>query len=222
MTNLIVVLIWSVLLKPTVPFSVVSVCNPNPCKNGGTCVSDKKDFECQCPPGYTGNFCQIGECYTVSYFLLLLANMFSVVPPTLAFCAIQRPWRLLRGRWGVIPRQCEWDRERSRVPLLDLALHSREWGRSHQLLRWRWRTWPSQLLQVSSGARRLGSIANITNIVVLTLMFWMPQKPRWRQDAMVLLQKRPQFAVGLLWCVRVPWTNRSDKFLTVCECCELN
>lgn len=42
-----------------------AVCNPNPCKNGGTCVRDGNNFECQCSPGYTGNFCQIGpeDCY---------------------------------------------------------------------------------------------------------------------------------------------------------------
>lgn len=199
------------LLKPTVSFTVVAVCNPNPCKNGGTCVSDEKDFECQCPPGYTGNFCQIGKCYTVPYFLHRQRTCYAT--STLAFCAIQRPRRLLRGWWGVIPRQCKRDGEGSRVPLLELTLHSGEWGRSHLLLPWRGRTWPSQLLQVGSSARGLGFIANFMNIVALTLMFWMLQKPRWRQEAVVLLQKSPQLALGLLWCVRVPWTNRSASVL---------
>lgn len=97
--------------------------------------------------------------------------MFIVVTPTMAFCANRRPRRLLWGWGGVIPRQCERDREGSRMPLLELTFYSGEWGRSHQLLRWRRRTWPSQPLQVGSSARRLGFIANIMNILALTLMF---------------------------------------------------
>uniref|UniRef100_A0A3Q4B1P9 trypsin n=1 Tax=Mola mola TaxID=94237 RepID=A0A3Q4B1P9_MOLML len=42
-----------------------SVCQPDPCKNGGTCVADGNDFDCQCPPGYRGRFCHVGpdDCY---------------------------------------------------------------------------------------------------------------------------------------------------------------
>lgn len=35
------------------------------------------------------------------------------------------------------------------------------------------------------------------------------QKSRWRQDALVFLQKRPQVVLGLLWCDRVSGTYRS-------------
>ncbi|KAM3863014.1 hyaluronan-binding protein 2-like [Diretmus argenteus] len=44
----------------------VALCANNPCKNGGTCVRDGKDVECECPPGYRGRFCQTapGDCYT--------------------------------------------------------------------------------------------------------------------------------------------------------------
>ncbi|XP_004559752.3 factor VII-activating protease [Maylandia zebra] len=43
----------------------ISVCNPNPCKNGGTCVRDENDFDCHCPEGFGGHFCHVGpnDCY---------------------------------------------------------------------------------------------------------------------------------------------------------------
>lgn len=43
----------------------------------------------------------------------------------------------------------------------------------------------------------------------LTCTFCTTQKSRWRHDALVFLQKRPKDVVGLLWCDRMPWTNRS-------------
>uniref|UniRef100_A0AAX7V6U5 trypsin n=1 Tax=Astatotilapia calliptera TaxID=8154 RepID=A0AAX7V6U5_ASTCA len=43
----------------------ISVCNPNPCKNGGTCIRDENDFDCHCPEGFGGHFCHVGpnDCY---------------------------------------------------------------------------------------------------------------------------------------------------------------
>uniref|UniRef100_A0A8C4NXA2 trypsin n=1 Tax=Dicentrarchus labrax TaxID=13489 RepID=A0A8C4NXA2_DICLA len=43
----------------------LSLCEPNPCRNGGTCIRDANDFDCQCPPGYRGRFCHVGpnDCY---------------------------------------------------------------------------------------------------------------------------------------------------------------
>ena len=29
----------------------------NPCKNGGTCLNGKKNFECHCLPGFYGSDC---------------------------------------------------------------------------------------------------------------------------------------------------------------------
>ncbi|KAM9727597.1 hyaluronan-binding protein 2 [Menidia menidia] len=44
---------------------VVAVCEPNPCKNGGQCIQDGNDFDCQCPEGFSGRFCHVGpdDCY---------------------------------------------------------------------------------------------------------------------------------------------------------------
>ncbi|XP_035519572.1 hyaluronan-binding protein 2-like [Morone saxatilis] len=43
----------------------LSLCKPNPCRNGGTCIRDGNDFDCHCPPGYRGRFCHVGpnDCY---------------------------------------------------------------------------------------------------------------------------------------------------------------
>ncbi|XP_028983503.1 hyaluronan-binding protein 2 [Betta splendens] len=42
-----------------------SVCEPNPCRNGGNCIKDGNDFDCECPQGYSGRFCLVGpnDCY---------------------------------------------------------------------------------------------------------------------------------------------------------------
>ncbi|XP_013870623.1 hyaluronan-binding protein 2 isoform X2 [Austrofundulus limnaeus] len=42
-----------------------SVCDPNPCKNGGRCIRDGNDFDCECPAGFRGRFCRVGpnDCY---------------------------------------------------------------------------------------------------------------------------------------------------------------
>uniref|UniRef100_A0A3B5BFM8 trypsin n=1 Tax=Stegastes partitus TaxID=144197 RepID=A0A3B5BFM8_9TELE len=42
-----------------------SVCDPNPCKNGGSCIKTKRRFRCACPDGYMGKFCTIAsdDCY---------------------------------------------------------------------------------------------------------------------------------------------------------------
>uniref|UniRef100_A0A3B5A2S4 trypsin n=1 Tax=Stegastes partitus TaxID=144197 RepID=A0A3B5A2S4_9TELE len=43
----------------------VAVCEPGPCKNGGTCIRNENDFDCQCLPGFRGRFCHVGpdDCY---------------------------------------------------------------------------------------------------------------------------------------------------------------
>ncbi|KAK7925460.1 hypothetical protein WMY93_007770 [Mugilogobius chulae] len=43
-----------------------SACDPNPCHNGGSCVREGNDFDCACPKGFSGRYCQVGpnDCYT--------------------------------------------------------------------------------------------------------------------------------------------------------------
>ena len=46
------------------PFiSTVNSCDPSPCVNNATCVSsdNSTNFICQCPTGWTGEFCGLGK-----------------------------------------------------------------------------------------------------------------------------------------------------------------
>lgn len=47
-------------------FGTASPCRPDPCQNGGTCMRGRKhsSFQCSCPGGYTGSFCEVGKTFT--------------------------------------------------------------------------------------------------------------------------------------------------------------
>ena len=38
-------------------------CDSSPCQNGATCVDQAQGYECQCPQGFTGPTCEVGEWY---------------------------------------------------------------------------------------------------------------------------------------------------------------
>ena len=38
----------------------IDECASNPCERNGTCVDERDDFECICPPGFKGKTCNIG------------------------------------------------------------------------------------------------------------------------------------------------------------------
>ena len=40
------------------------LCAPNPCTNGGTCVTDGTSIKCLCRPGFKGDLCQICDACT--------------------------------------------------------------------------------------------------------------------------------------------------------------
>lgn len=44
----------------------VSVCEPNPCSNGGKCIKDGNNFDCVCTEGFSGRFCKVGN-YSLFY-----------------------------------------------------------------------------------------------------------------------------------------------------------
>ena len=45
--------------------SVVNIddCQPNPCKNGGSCTDKVNGYECKCEPGWSGDQCQCRATY---------------------------------------------------------------------------------------------------------------------------------------------------------------
>lgn len=49
----------------------------------------------------------------------------------------------------------------------------------------------------------------------VTLVLFNVQKPRWRTKALVFFQKRTKIVLGLLWCEKMSWTNRSSTKLLV-------
>ncbi|NXX49317.1 EYS protein, partial [Tricholaema leucomelas] len=40
----------------------VPVCDYQPCRNGGTCISDAENWFCECPKLYSGKLCQFATC----------------------------------------------------------------------------------------------------------------------------------------------------------------
>lgn len=54
------------LFLPSAAFHSIteqSLCNPNPCKNGGVCtaVPYQRSFECVCPDAFTGAKCELSK-----------------------------------------------------------------------------------------------------------------------------------------------------------------
>lgn len=41
--------------------TVITSCDPNPCKAQGTCQTDSYGVFCECPAGYFGLFCQFAQ-----------------------------------------------------------------------------------------------------------------------------------------------------------------
>ena len=46
------------LLLTQIYFVVRSQCEPNPCKNGGTCYDVGQGYECTCAKGFRGESCE--------------------------------------------------------------------------------------------------------------------------------------------------------------------
>ncbi|XP_068548785.1 sushi, nidogen and EGF-like domain-containing protein 1 isoform X4 [Anas acuta] len=42
-------------------------CSANPCKNGGTCVSESESYHCDCSPGFKGRHCELAACKKVPH-----------------------------------------------------------------------------------------------------------------------------------------------------------
>lgn len=74
----------------------VEDCNPNPCQNGGKCVTMGKKRVCQCIGHFTGRFCGLtmceldpcvfGECELTSNHFKV--NIFMAIDSTIGFLLI--------------------------------------------------------------------------------------------------------------------------------------
>lgn len=51
-------------------------CLVNPCHNNGTCVYVATSYECQCPEGFEGRYCQTGQ---TSFCCLLLSELLIII-----------------------------------------------------------------------------------------------------------------------------------------------
>lgn len=52
---------YSLTVLPSPP---PNFCSPNPCLNGGRCISGSFFFQCQCQAEFTGIICDIGKCFS--------------------------------------------------------------------------------------------------------------------------------------------------------------
>ena len=78
-------------------------CHNHQCKNGGTCLDGIKTYTCQCPPTYTGMYCQtdVDECqqrpnickvWIPCFFKVMLIDIYTFFMPWLNvfFCFFYR------------------------------------------------------------------------------------------------------------------------------------
>ena len=56
----------------------INECVSSPCFNNGTCTDRSNGFNCSCPPGFSGNRCEIGElCLAVIFIVYQLENLYT-------------------------------------------------------------------------------------------------------------------------------------------------
>ena len=61
-----------IIWKKYYTYSDTSVCFPEPCKNGATCVDSFDSYICQCVAGYVGDDCEHGNIIGVT---ILIRNL---------------------------------------------------------------------------------------------------------------------------------------------------
>ena len=46
-------------------FALDNYCYSDPCLNGGTCLLEANGYQCECPPVFLGDYCEIGEYWAL-------------------------------------------------------------------------------------------------------------------------------------------------------------
>lgn len=137
------------------PAFTASPCRPNPCQNGGSCMKGPKrsSFQCFCPNGYIGMFCEVGKCN----FLTVLnrkphfkTNSHPCITWLTGKHCFSRTKRLLPSGRRVLPWHGECNSWRGGMSGLEFLFYPAERGRSLQRVCRLWWTWTTQLLQVRS------------------------------------------------------------------------
>ena len=54
------------------PVQANAFCTPNPCKNGGNCISNPDSFTCKCQHAYAGNMCEICKLFPTYLFIYII------------------------------------------------------------------------------------------------------------------------------------------------------
>lgn len=110
-----------------------SPCEPNPCKNGASCIKGDRRFQCACPEGYTGKFCETGQpSLTHRSRSPVISNVEIIPPPHPPGVPPHSFHWLLLGERGDIQGYRQHDRRRARVSELEFLLYFDKRGGSLQ------------------------------------------------------------------------------------------
>lgn len=171
------------------------MCEPNPCKNGGTCLRAGNDFDCQCARGYRGSFCHVGKYNTA---VTLLSHSFTYK-------------RECNGR-GVFPAPSDCyigDGESYRGTVSETINGDEclQWN-SHFIIengvdpfksfQDKDGLGPHNACRSQKKNAHVSSNSTETHKRRCANEFCVIQKSRWRDHALVLLQKRTKAILGLL------------------------
>lgn len=62
----------NLILDLYIPFLDINECVNHTCSNGGSCIDGINNYSCNCPVGFTGNFCDLGKSLLLSLLLFVV------------------------------------------------------------------------------------------------------------------------------------------------------
>lgn len=199
-----------------------SPCEPNPCKNGGSCIKGDRRFHCACPDGHTGKFCQNGQpSLTViqksrDRFSRHGAEVIPLPSAPRGFFPNSSHW-LLCGKRRDVQRLRQRDGRRTGLSQLEFQLYFHKWWRSLQPVHGLWRP-GGELLQVWLHRSSHGSVTvwkTFTFFFFFTKSFGLQPIPgAVGQGAQVICQQ-----ANCIISTIVP-TSLSNQKDCCCRCCE--